>query len=131
MPSSRGASQSRDQTQVSHIASSFFTVWVIREAQEHYPFPAGSSWPRNQFRVSCIVGRLFTSWAAREANIHGNTAHMILFCGLYLSICLRSFPFTMKFSFFACWLFSSSALHFFFFFFTKIPYFINRGIRVF
>ena len=31
MPSSRGSSQPRDQTQVSQIAGRFFTVWVTRE----------------------------------------------------------------------------------------------------
>ena len=33
MPSSRGSSQSRDRTQVSHIAGRFFTVWATREAK--------------------------------------------------------------------------------------------------
>jgi len=32
MPSSRGSSQPRDQTQVSHIACGFFTAWTTREA---------------------------------------------------------------------------------------------------
>ena len=32
MPSSRGSSQSRDRTQVSHIAGGFFTVWATGEA---------------------------------------------------------------------------------------------------
>ena len=32
MPSSRGSSQSRDRTQVSHVAGGFFTVWATREA---------------------------------------------------------------------------------------------------
>ena len=32
MPSSRGSSQPRNQTQVSHIADRFFTIWVTREA---------------------------------------------------------------------------------------------------
>ena len=32
MPSSRGSSQPRDQTQVSQIAGRFFTVWATREA---------------------------------------------------------------------------------------------------
>ena len=31
-PFSRGSSQPRDQTQVSHIASGFFTSWATREA---------------------------------------------------------------------------------------------------
>ena len=35
MPSSRGSSQPRDLTQVSHIASGFFTIWPTREAQDY------------------------------------------------------------------------------------------------
>ena len=35
IPFSRGSSQSRDQTQVSHIAGGFFTGWATREAQEY------------------------------------------------------------------------------------------------
>ena len=34
-PVSRGSSRPRDWTQVSHIASEFFTTWAIREAQEY------------------------------------------------------------------------------------------------
>ena len=34
MPSSRGSSQLRDQTQVSHIAGRCFTIWATREAGE-------------------------------------------------------------------------------------------------
>ena len=30
VPSSRGSSQPRDQTQVSHIAGGFFTTWAAR-----------------------------------------------------------------------------------------------------
>ena len=33
-PFSRGSSQPRDRTQVSHIAGGFFTSWATREAQE-------------------------------------------------------------------------------------------------
>ena len=35
-PFSRGSSQPRDQTQVSHIAGGFFTRWATREAQEYW-----------------------------------------------------------------------------------------------
>ena len=35
-PFSRGSSQPRDQTQVSHTAGGFFTSWAIREAQEYW-----------------------------------------------------------------------------------------------
>ena len=31
IPFSRGSSQPRDQTQISHIAGRFFTVWATRE----------------------------------------------------------------------------------------------------
>ena len=33
---SRGSSQPRDQTQVSHIAGWLFTSWATREAQEYW-----------------------------------------------------------------------------------------------
>ena len=32
IPFSRGSSQPRDRTQVSHIVGGFFTVWATREA---------------------------------------------------------------------------------------------------
>jgi len=35
-PFSRGSSQPRDQTQVSHIADGFFTSWATREVQEYW-----------------------------------------------------------------------------------------------
>ena len=35
MPSSRGSSQPRNQTQISCIAGRFFTIWVITEAQQY------------------------------------------------------------------------------------------------
>ena len=35
-PFSRGSSQPRDRTQVSHIAGRFFTSWVTRGAQEYW-----------------------------------------------------------------------------------------------
>ena len=35
-PFSRGSSQPRDRTQISHIASRFFTTWATREAQEYW-----------------------------------------------------------------------------------------------
>ena len=69
VPFSRGSSQPRDQTQVSCIASGFFTVWATREAQEYqkgyvaYPFSNWSSRPRKWIRVSYIAGGLFISWA--------------------------------------------------------------------
>ena len=35
-PFSRGSSQPRDQTVVSHIADEFFTSWATRETQEYW-----------------------------------------------------------------------------------------------
>ena len=38
-PSSRVSSQPRDQTQVSHIAGGFFTIWATRKAHKMaYPY---------------------------------------------------------------------------------------------
>ena len=60
MPSSRGSSQLRDQTQVSHIAGGFFTVCAIREAKNtevnSLSLLMESSQPRNRTGVSCIAG---------------------------------------------------------------------------
>ena len=36
IPFSRGSSQPRDQTQVSHIVGGFFTSWATKEAQEYW-----------------------------------------------------------------------------------------------
>ena len=36
IPFSRGSSQPRDQTQVSHIADGFFTSWATREAHKYW-----------------------------------------------------------------------------------------------
>ena len=36
MPFSRGSSQPRDWTQVSHIAGGFFTSWAMQGAQEYW-----------------------------------------------------------------------------------------------
>ena len=36
MPTSRGSFQPRDQTQVTHIAGGFFTIWATRKAQEYW-----------------------------------------------------------------------------------------------
>ena len=44
-PFSRGSSQPRDQTQVSHIAGRFFTSWATREASNEN-FSQFNSWVR-------------------------------------------------------------------------------------
>ena len=69
-PFSRGSSQPRDQTQVSHIAGRFFASWATREVQEYgvgsLSLLQGSSQPRNQTRVSCTAGGFFTNWVAKS-----------------------------------------------------------------
>ena len=69
-PFSRGSSQPRDRTQLSHIAGGLFTSWATRAAQDYwsvaYPFSSGSYRLRNRTGVSCIAGGFFTSWAIRE-----------------------------------------------------------------
>ena len=71
IPFSRGSSQPRDWTQVSHIPGGFFTVWAHGSPRTlkwvAYPFSSKSSRPRNWTRASRIAGRFSTSWATREA----------------------------------------------------------------
>ena len=40
VPFSRGSSQPRDRTQVSHIEGGFFTSWATREAQDNLENPS-------------------------------------------------------------------------------------------
>ena len=57
MPSSRGSSQPRDQTQISCIAGGFFTVWATREAQEYwsgYPIPSPVDLPNAKLTWNAI-----------------------------------------------------------------------------
>ena len=81
-PFSRGSSQSRNWTHVSHIAGTFFTSWATWEAYTvvgilTYLISRAYSWLRNQTRVSCIAGRFFTNWAIREAPIWGRRTHYL------------------------------------------------------
>ena len=68
-PFSRGSSQRRGWTQVSHIAGRFFLShhgsprileWVA------WPFSRGFPQPRDWTQVSLIAGRFFTAWATRQ-----------------------------------------------------------------
>ena len=57
MPSSRGSSQPRDQTQVSHIAGGFFTIW-----------PPGE--PKSMHQSSSVQSLFATPWtAAHQASL--------------------------------------------------------------
>ena len=50
---SRGSSQSRDWTQVSHVADRLFTVWTIRETPLENPMDRGA-WQATVHRVARI-----------------------------------------------------------------------------
>ena len=72
MPCSRGSSQPKDWTQVSHSEGRFFTIWATIYFYQGstwilewvvYPFSRRSSWPRNWTGVSWTVDGFFTSWA--------------------------------------------------------------------
>ena len=69
MPSSRGSSQPRNQTQVSSTVSIFSTIWANREAlnKKYIGFCRGSSQSRDRTHVSHIASRFLTTWSAREA----------------------------------------------------------------
>ena len=66
---SRGSSQLRDWTKISHIVGRYFTIWAQGSQRilewVAYPFSSRSSQLRNRTRVSCIAGGFFTNWATR------------------------------------------------------------------
>ena len=80
-PLSRGSSQPKDRTQVSHIAVGVFTSWATGKAKNtgggSFPFSSGSSRHRNWTGASCIAGGFFTNWAIREAHIFNGLTHRL------------------------------------------------------
>ena len=76
-PFSRGSSQPKDQTKVSHIAGRFFYQLSQKENPRiiewvAYPFSRGSSGPRKRTQVSCIAGRfLHCMWILYQLNYEG------------------------------------------------------------
>ena len=56
---SRGSSQARDWTQVSHIAGRFFIVWATREAQEYW-----SGEPLS------LLQQIFTTQKSKQSLLH-------------------------------------------------------------
>ena len=56
-PFSRGSFQTRDWTQVSHIASGFFTSWATREAQEYWSGYLHSSMNRYFLYEQCMISQ--------------------------------------------------------------------------
>ena len=55
MPSSRGPSQPRDWTQVSHIAGGFFTVWATRETPKVFFFPLRFTWKGKRLKIANTI----------------------------------------------------------------------------
>ena len=90
MPSSRGSSQSGDWTQVSCIASKFFTVWATRETQEYWsgkPISSPGDFPDPGIEPGspAFAGRFFNSWATREGPIY----HMYVYvCVVCVCVCV-------------------------------------------
>ena len=70
MPSSRGSSQLRDQTWVSHIAHGFFTICTTREAQEYWR--GNLSLPRGIFPTQeSNQGLLHRRWILYQLSYQG------------------------------------------------------------
>ena len=63
MPSSRGSFQPRDQTQVSHIAGGFFTIWATREAHAQVRGSKGSNWLGHAYSLK---------WQGQEVATNGS-----------------------------------------------------------
>ena len=80
-PFSRGSSQPRDQTQVSHIAGGYFTSWATREAPQdsevQFIMPAG---PRG---ISSQQG-LWYFWEDQFYTPHYMTGYMLATSLLYM-----------------------------------------------
>ena len=72
---SRGTSQSRNWTQVSHTAGRYFTDWATWETQ-----------PRDQGWVFCMAGRFFTIWAISKP----------LYCKGIMKMLMKYFPSSEK-----------------------------------
>ena len=78
-PFSRGSSQTRDRTQVSHIAGGFFTSWATREALGG----AKKDFCGVAQRAHGSQSRVSEPKEA-EKGIHGESAHILVskFCSL-------------------------------------------------
>ena len=72
LPFSRGSSQTRDRTQLSHTAGRFFTNWATREAQEQWsgqPIPSPRDLPDTEtISVSSVARGFFINWESLKRN---------------------------------------------------------------
>ena len=76
VPFSRGSSQQRDQTQVSHIAGRFFTSWATREAQEYWsgePIPSLGDLPDSGIEPGPTALQILYQLSYREAQLQKQT----------------------------------------------------------
>ena len=86
MPSSRGYSQPRDWTQISHMHCMWILYYLSHKGSPRilewvvYPFSRATSQTRNWTLVSCIAG-FFTSWATQETP---KDEHKVIFFLLFL-----------------------------------------------
>ena len=78
MPSSRGSSQPKDQTQVSCIASGFFIVWANREVQERWwntlrvVQENSAQWASDFQAKSNKFKPVWTSYSTSPQHLHSN-----------------------------------------------------------
>ena len=86
IPFSRGSSQPRDQTQVSHIAGRFFTSWAIISFQRYVHLPPDTLWNRKGLKhltplkflivvSSCFGHVISTLGLLRHSHSHTHTTH--------------------------------------------------------
>ena len=89
---SRGSSQPRDQTQVSHIASGFFTSWATKEAQESWsgkPIPSPADLPNPEIELgspALQVDSLQLSYEGSPPFYHLMSTVNCIICGLPFSL---------------------------------------------
>ena len=75
IPFSRGSSQPRDQTQVSHTAGGFFTSWATRAAQKYWsgqpiPSPEGLRDPGIELASPALQGDSLPAEPQGKPSIH-------------------------------------------------------------
>ena len=80
IPFSRGCSQPRDKTQVSHIAGRFLTSWVTRKGQEYWsglPCPPSGAPPNPGIEPRFPSLQVIIIWAAWEAEEHWSSLSLL------------------------------------------------------
>ena len=98
-PFSRGSSQPRDQTQVSHIAGRIFTVWATREAHVTDSVSSVQSLSHVQLFVTPWTAAHQASLSITNSGVYSNSCPLSRWCHptisssvIPFSSCLQSFP---------------------------------------